>query len=149
MTAVKGFRPEINFRDLGGYTAIDGRAVIHTAGFPRSPVVGSVSDFVRIFGKHDHLAPAFPHRRNSGKYTVSVYDVLIPVKVLFQSFIDKGNLIIPGHIFGSGLPAYIDNHGFCRVFGKEFLQNLHNIVQRPLRAGSIGKKAHIHIDDPE
>ena len=27
MTAVKGFRPEINFRDLGGYTAIDGRAV--------------------------------------------------------------------------------------------------------------------------
>ena len=27
MTAVKGFRTEINFRDLGGYTAIDGRAV--------------------------------------------------------------------------------------------------------------------------
>ena len=27
MTAVKGFRPEINFQDLGGYTAIDGRAV--------------------------------------------------------------------------------------------------------------------------
>ncbi len=27
MTAVKGFRPEMNFRDLGGYTAIDGRTI--------------------------------------------------------------------------------------------------------------------------